>query len=76
MLPAPAADDLAIVEAMAYLAALASTFEHDRPIQDRIHLCRKDLDQQLQARRWNAYAAAVTARSERAAFRRRHTAAR
>jgi len=73
-LPTPTTTDIAIEEAMALLAMLAARFESDRPIADRLHLCRKDLDQQLQARRWNAYAAMVTARSERSALKRRHQA--
>ena len=72
----PAADDTAIQDAMGLLASIASTFEHDRPIFERLHLCRTDLDRQLQARKWNRSAAATTARSARAAMRRRHTSGR
>ena len=64
--------DRDLEEAMAMLAMLASRFEADRPIADRLHLCRKDLDTQLQARKWNRYAATVSARSARNAMRRRH----
>ena len=64
--------DTAILEAMRVLEAMAAGFESDRVIQDRIHMCRRDLDQQLQARRWNAYATALTARSARSALKRRH----
>jgi len=74
MLPTATPADTAIEAAMALLAALAASFEADHAIADRLHLCRKDLDQQLQARRWNAYAAMVTARSERSALKRRHQA--
>ena len=47
---------------------LAARFESDPQIRDRLMLCRKDLDQQVQSRRWNAYATAVTARSTRNAM--------
>ena len=72
----PAADDTAIQDAMGLLASIASTFEHDRPIFERLHLCRTDLDRQLQARKWNRYAAATMARSARNAMKRRHQACR
>ena len=73
-LPILTPDDTAIQEAIQVLAMLAARFESDRPIADRLHTCRKDLDTQLQARRWNRYATALTARSERSALKRRHTA--
>lgn len=72
MLPTAAPADIATEAAMALLAALAARLEPDHPIAVRLHLCRKDLDTQLQARRWNAYAALVTARSARHAAKRRH----
>ena len=50
------------------LAALAASLATDPPIADRLLLCRKDLDQQLQARRWSRYAAMITARSTRNAM--------
>jgi len=74
MLPIATPGDHAIEEAMALLAALAARFDGDSPIADRLHTCHKDLDQQLQARRWNAYAKAVTARSARSALKRSHQA--
>jgi len=74
MLPTATPAERAIEDAMAMIAALASRFEGDRPIADRLHLCRRDLDAQLQARRWNSYAALTMARSRRRALKHRHTA--
>jgi len=65
-----------IEEALATLAALATRFDTDRPLACLLHKCKDDLDQMGQARRWNSYAAMVTARSARAATKRRHTRSR